>query len=254
MNNKIDIILLDESNKIIEQINLNKPKDYNKLLDTIKEKIKKLPNNFVIYYQTENGENIDIKNNDDYKSSKDILFINEKNEILYESIFQRNYNILSESRKDIIDEKYSCKICSENIKGENPLFCYTCQQIYHRKCLELWESERRKKNLNFSCPNCRNEIPLKDWKEKLNYMENRKNEGELMNKLNEYERKNNLNTNIYKIRENKIENLKNENKQNIDNILNKIIPKINEINLLIDNNEINFVNNDNISDNQKIYK
>ena len=246
MNNKIDIILLDDYNKIIEQINISRPKDYYELLNKIKERIKNLPNHYVLFYQTDNGENISIKNNEDYKSAKDILFINNKNENLYESIFQRNYHKLSESRRDIIDEKYSCKICSDNIKGENPLFC--CQQIYHKRCLEHWENERRKKNMNFSCPNCRNEAPLKNWKEKLNFMENRKNEGEMMNKLNEYERKNNLSNNINKIRENKLENLKNENKQNVDNILNKIIPKMNEINLLIDNNQINVINNDNISE------
>ena len=47
-----------------------------------------------------------------------------------------NYNKLSESKQDILDEKYNCYICNSNIKNENPYFCYICQKIFHEKCLK----------------------------------------------------------------------------------------------------------------------
>ena len=48
---------------------------------------------------------------------------------------------------------------------------------------------KKKQKLKFQCPNCRDELPLKEWKEKVNYNDNRKKEAEFMNKINEYEKK-----------------------------------------------------------------
>ena len=69
------------------------------------------------------------------------------------------------------------------IKHENPFFCYSCQKLFHHKCLENWDKQRHQQHKNLCCPNCRNELPLKKWKEKLNYEESRKSEAEIMERM-----------------------------------------------------------------------
>ena len=90
------------------------------------------------------------------------------------------------------------------------------------------------------------ELSLDQWKQKLDYEENRKNEGEIMDKLNQIQLNNNLNNNINKIKEKKIKELINDNsKQNeiikkyleyfekTSNLFKNILNKINEIHSLI---------------------
>jgi hypothetical protein len=74
MEERIDLLLFDNSDNLIEEININKPKSYYDLLDTIKATMKKLPRYYNIFYQKEN-ENVIINNNEQYKLTKDILFI-----------------------------------------------------------------------------------------------------------------------------------------------------------------------------------
>ena len=160
-------------------------------MNLIKNSFKNLPKYYKIFYQTENNNEKIIINNEDYKLSKDILFIHEIAPVdLGQSIFSFNYDKLSESKQDILDEKFSCSICNENIKNEKPLLCYRCQKIFHKKCLENWEKNCFKDNKRFNCPYCKNDLPLKDWKEKINYEEERKNTSEIMKKLNEQENNN----------------------------------------------------------------
>ena len=60
-----------------------------------------------------------------------------------QSIFEKNYNQISEPKKEILNQKYNCSICLEIIKHENPYLCYNCQKIFHNACLKYW-SERQK--------------------------------------------------------------------------------------------------------------
>ena len=101
-----------------------------------------------------------------------------------ESSFSVNYNNLSESKRDILDEKYNCFICSENIKNEKPLFCYICQKIFHNKCLQNWDNKRHMQNEQLTCPNCRNELALEQWRQKLDFIDIKNNEAKIMNELN----------------------------------------------------------------------
>ena len=71
---KIDILLFNDLNDIIEEININKPKTYSDLLSLVKIKLKNLPNNYSIFFISDKKE-IAIKIDEDYKLSKDILFI-----------------------------------------------------------------------------------------------------------------------------------------------------------------------------------
>ena len=127
------------------------------------------------------------------------------------SLFSKNLNELSESKKEILSEKYSCLFCSKIIKNENPIFCYKCQKVYHQTCLEDLDKKCKKLNKNLTCLYCMNELPLEQWNKKLEYEENRQNDAYLMNKINEYKINDNMNNNINKIKERKIDELKDEN-------------------------------------------
>ena len=39
-----------------------------------------------------------------------------------QSVFEKNYNQISESKREILNQKYNCGICLEIIKHENPFF------------------------------------------------------------------------------------------------------------------------------------
>ena len=205
---KIVIFLLDDLNNTKEEINMIKPKNYQEFLKELKEKIKNIPEYYEVFELDKNNKEIKINNEDKYKNIKDFLFIRGINKNIFEqSLFELNYNILSESKQEKLDEKYDCNICSVIIKKEKPYFCYTCQKIFHEKCLKDWESKCKLKNKKFSCPNCRSEFPLENWNKKLNYEENRNVDATLMNKINEYKLNNNLNDNINKIKDTKINEL-----------------------------------------------
>ena len=247
MSNKMNIFFVDKTNNIIDEINIKKPQTYIELLSTLKNNFTKLSEDFIIFHRMPNKNNdIEIHNDIEYQLSKDIIFIRNKeiNE-LKQSIFTKNYEKLSESKQNLLDEKYACFICTEFIKTEKPLFCYICQKIFHHKCLQDWEKKKRLQNEILKCPHCMKELSLDQWKQKLDYEENRKNEGEIMDKLNQIQLDNNLNNNINKIKEKKIKELINDNsKQNeiikkyleyfekTSNLFKNILNKINEIHSL----------------------
>ena len=155
---KINIFLLDNLNNEKEVL-INKPETYQELLKYLNNK-----NKLYEIFIYENNKII-INNEDKYKLIKDIIFIKEINkDDLEKSIFSINYDKLSESKQDILDEKYSCNICSIIIKNEKPYLCYKCQKIFHEKCLNNWDKKCKEEGKNLSCPNCRNELPKEKWK------------------------------------------------------------------------------------------
>ena len=80
---------------------------------------------------------ITIDDDEKFKSINDILFIGPKERrALENSLFEINYNKLSESKQDILDQKYNCNICTLIIRNEKPYFCYKCQKIYHEQWLK----------------------------------------------------------------------------------------------------------------------
>ena len=234
----LNIYLLDESNNIIFENNIEKPKTYEKLLDKIKSLKKKFdifPEHFIIFYKTENNNDLKISNNEEYKLIKDSLFIRKpeyKN--LDQSVYQINYDKLSESKQDILDEKYNCFSCLTAIKNEKPYFCYICQKIFHHECLENWDKVRRLHHKLLNCPNCRNELPLDQWKQKLDFEEDRKKVADVLNKINKYKLSSDLNNNINMINEKKINKLKSQNiSQN--NTIENYIKYIEKISLIFKN-------------------
>ena len=188
---KLDIFLLDQSNNTKKEFNILKPKTYKDLLNQLGQKYKNISNFDLFIFDKKNNE-IKINNESKFNLLNNILFIREKQENnlkLDQSIFEINYNKLSESRQEILDEKYSCILCSIIIKNENPFLCYKCQKIFHEKCLKDWDKKCKSQNKKLICPNCRNELSIENWNKKINYEDNRKEDGNLMNKYNKLKNK-----------------------------------------------------------------
>ena len=253
---RIDIFLLDNLNNTKEELNMIKPKTYQELLSQLRKGLKNLPKYYEIYIIGKNNEEIKINNEDNYRNIEDFLFIREINQnILDESLYALNYKRLSESQQDKLDDKFNCLLCSMVIKKENPYLCYQCQKIFHIKCLDNWDKKCKQENKKFFCPNCRNELPKENWNKKIDYEGNRKDNANLMNKINEFKLNNNMNNNINIIKDKKINELKhkeiNQNelikkyetyiKKSIY-LLKTILNKINSIHHLLNsqsNNELN---------------
>ena len=173
---KLNIFILDNLDNEKEEMVINKPKSYQELLKNLNQKYK-LYEIFIF----DNNNKILINDEDKYKKVEDIIFIKEIDNI-EKSIFSLNYEKLSESKQDILDDKYNCNICNVEFKGEKPLLCYRCQKLFHKKCLENWNEKCNEKNVKFNCPKCKYELPLKDWLQKLNYKEERLNEVNILKK------------------------------------------------------------------------
>ena len=113
---KMNIFILDNLDNLNEELVINKPKRYQELLKYLSNK-----NKLYEIFIYDNNNKIIINNEDKYKQIKDIIFIKEINkDDLEKSIFSINYNKLSESKRNILDEKYNCNICSIIIKNEKP--------------------------------------------------------------------------------------------------------------------------------------
>ena len=217
----IDIFLLDNSNNTIEAISIDRPDTYQGLITALKNNLHNLPNSYTIYFPLANDIEFIIDSDEKYSKSQDILFvrqINKSHSSLNQSLFTKNFNKLTQVKKDKIVQKYTCSICSEIIKKDTPLFCYLCQKMYHSECLKGWAEVRKQQSRNLNCPNCRKELPLENWKPKLDFDEIRKNDAEIMDLLNQREEEGS----DYK-----------DYISNTVEIFKKVLTKINEIHLLL---------------------
>lgn len=225
MSEQLKIVLLDNfNNNIIEEKSIKKPQTYNQLIIEIKNNFKYLPDSFNISFPSSDSE-IEIHSNEEYQWSKDVIFIHLAG-ISDNSIFEINYNKLTDSCKDLLDcQAYVCLICSDIIKNEKPLFCYTCQKIFHHKCLENWDKQRKVNNKDLKCPICQEAVPLEKWREKLDFEENRKNITELMKKFNSLK--------IENIKQNEIIQKYSQNLKKVLNLFINLLNKINELHALV---------------------
>ena len=177
MTDKLYIFLLNQNYEIIEKTNMERPKSLGELYKKIKISLPSLPklkSHFELFYLSKSSD-IEIKqkiicNIDDFKSIDDYLLIRIIEENNLNDSIVSFYNQLPDDTKDILDEKYACCICLKIIKNENPYFCYSCQHIFHKNCLE----KQRDKTIGeiFKCPTCNNELPLENWKAKLDHEDN----------------------------------------------------------------------------------
>ena len=171
------LYLLDESDNIKREIKLQKPKTYEDLLKQINTK-KFFPKKFELFLPKENNEKAKISNEVQYKKIDNILFIKEATKTL----FDIDYNKLSESKIEILENISNCILCQEIIENENPYLCYKCQKIYHEKCLKNWDKKCKTLKRVFICPYCRNELPIEKWNKKVCYNENLKEATILLDK------------------------------------------------------------------------
>ena len=227
---KIEIFFLNNSYNAKEKISMIKPPTYQELIKQLGDKFQNISKKYEIFYLDKKNNSIKINNEETYKIVEDILFIRELDKKSFKvSIFEKNYKKLSESKREKLEEKYNCILCCSFIKYENPYLCYNCQTIYHQKCLKDWDDKCRSQNKILSCPNCRNELPIGRWQKKLDYEETRKDNANLINKINEYRTENILRGNVNYIKNNKI-NFYKKHMEDIVEIFRKILNKINSIN------------------------
>ena len=197
----IHICVLNKSNNIIKEMKIEKQKSFQNFLNQLEKKFSNIQENFEIYILDKNGKKIVINNEEMYKKIDDIIFIREINRLNpSQSLFEQNYNKLTESRQQILDDMYNCTICYGWIENENPFLCYKCQKIFHEKCLKDWDSKCKAKNEELKCPYCKNELPIDKWNKKVNYKENMQDTVLFMNNiniLNDYKKEQNKKINIY---------------------------------------------------------
>ena len=253
---QLEIFLLDKLNNAKSEFNITKPKSYQDLLKQLRQNLTNISEYFEIYIIDKNNKEIKIDNEENYSKIQDILFIRPIDKsILEQSLFQRNFEKLSESNQDILSEKFNCSICTNIIKKENPYLCYKCQKIFHDKCLKDWDKKCKSLNKKFECPaGCKNELPIEEWNKKLNFEENRNNNANLMNRLNEYKLNKNMNINLNMIKDKKIKELK-ENKNKQKDLIKKYEEYIDKTILIFKNllNKINSLNDSlNLEKNNKL--
>ena len=233
---RINIFLVDNLNNIKEEKNIIKPRTYRDLTIQLKQNLNNMPDYYEIYLLDKNNKKININNEEIYKKIEDVLFIKGINkDILEQSMFEINYDKLSESKQNILDQKYNCQICSMLIKNENPYLCYKCQNIFHEKCLKEWDKKCKEKNKNLMCPFCRNELAIERWNKKLDYEENRNDDANIMNKINELKENEMKQKELIKKYEIYIE----KTIEIFKNILNKIV-EIRNLMKLSNNNKLNY--------------
>ena len=186
MMKNLQIFLLDNLGNTKNEISVIKPKTYEELLELLRQKFKNISEYYELFIIDKNNQEIKINTEGKFELIEGILFIREIEDKLLEiSIFEKNYNELSESKQEILDEKFNCLLCSIIIKKENPYLCYKCQKIFHEKCLKDWDTKCKSQNKSLLCPNCRNELSIEKWNRKLNYEEERVEKGYILNKINE---------------------------------------------------------------------
>ena len=126
------LFLLDKSKNTKEIREIIRPKTFEELSDLLNKIFLNIPEFYEIYYSDEDNKEIIINNEEKYKQAGNRLFIKESdNDLLAQSNYEKNYNKLSESKQDVLDEKYNCVLCASTIKNENPFLCYKCQKIFH---------------------------------------------------------------------------------------------------------------------------
>ena len=264
----LKIFLLDKLNNAQAEYNIIKPNTYQDLLKQLRQKFPNVPEYVEFFIIDIKNKEIKIDSQEKYSKIQDILFIRQIDILaLQKSVFERNFEKLSESNQEILAEKFNCIICSNIIKNEKPYLCYKCQYIFHEKCLKDWDKKCKSKNIKLECPNCRNELPIEKWNKKLNYEEDRNDNANLINRINDYKLNENMNNNINMIKDKKIKELEeNEVKKNelinkyqeyfnktikiFKNILNKInsmhdslnLEKNNKLNNLINTYSLDFQN------------
>ena len=185
---KLDIFLLDNFNKIKEEITIKKPKNYQQLLELLENKYKKIQNNYTKFILDKDNKEIAIINDENYNMINDILFIREIN------------------NEDIKGSANGSN--SNNIKNEKSYLCQECEKIFHEKCLKYWEEKCKLENNSLVCPNRTTESPIENCNKKFFFDGDKKENEDLIHQLYEYRLNENMNISMNQIKDKKINELK----------------------------------------------
>ena len=174
MSSKLLLIQLDQNMQQINEKSIKRPISYDTLKQIVIETFK--INSFIMYYFDQTNKEINITDNEKFQRSSDLIFIVE-NKALDESIYERIYQYLSNSKMDMVEEKYLCTICSEKFR-ENPYYCYQCSKRICKSCLT-----NLNRNMNpLKCPFCKYELPFEKWFTLKNFLEEKQHHLELIEK------------------------------------------------------------------------
>ena len=172
LSSELLLIQLDQNMHQINEESIKRPISYENLRQFIIVNFK--INSFTMYYLDKTNKEINITNNEEFKKTGDIIFIVECKS-LNESFLDKIYPNLSESKMDIIDEKFSCNLCLEKLT-ENPYYCYQCPKRICKKCL----IDLNKRTNPLKCPFCQYELPFEKWLTLKNFVEERQHDLELI--------------------------------------------------------------------------
>ena len=175
----LDICMLDLNKQPINEISVQKPISYEALKKIVIDNFKL--NSFVIYYYNKNNIEVELKNNFEYNNIDDLIFVMEKKS-RKQSLNDEIYESLSNSKIELIDEKYLCNLCEEKLI-ENPYFCYRCQKRFCKKCLDDLN-----KNQPMMCPFCKYQLPIEKWETIKNFEEEKKQYLESVKKIQNLEK------------------------------------------------------------------
>ena len=223
----IALIMFNESFSKKAEIKIEKPKSFQELKEQLHQKFNISPENKNFFILDNRNREIKINNEDNYKEIKDILFIREINEEQLEQSFNgiSNNNNINESQLDESFYLNTCSICAYNIEEVNLLECNKCNKIFHETCIKDWDKECKSKKNPLTCPLCRNESPIEQWKKitinKNSFFKNQiKN---LMGAIKEITKNNNMKSEMIIKHEKKINEL-----IDINNKQNELIKKYEE--------------------------
>ena len=163
MESKINIIYFNK-NQNINEFTIEKPNNYNKFIEKIKEKqIFSFDINVIL-----NKKFITINENNfsDYINKSEFIIFEKEDDINQSQII---YNFLSYSFQNILDEKTICCICNEKLV-EKPYYCYNCNKLYCNNCFDQLEisneikcnkCKENKKCCKEFCSKCNEETKVK---------------------------------------------------------------------------------------------
>ena len=87
----MDVFILDNSKNIKQELKMEKPRTYKKLLELLLIKIKNIPQSYEIFILDKNNKDITINNEEKFQNIKDMLFIREVDKNgLKQSLFSKN--------------------------------------------------------------------------------------------------------------------------------------------------------------------
>ena len=243
----LDIILIGLNKQPIKEISIKRPLSLESLKTIIRDNFKL--NTFFIYYYNNSNIEVEIKDNFEYKNINDLIFVMEK-KLVEQPINSIIYEDLSESKMDLIDEKFSCNLRNEKLI-ENPYFCYKCQKRFCKKCLD---DLNKKKPM--TCPFCKYQLPIEKWETLKNFKEEKKIYLESIEKIKNLEKEKEIYNkkeqeslkNMKKLKDdlsNQITKFNKEKKNNLElsekykKLEQRIIDLLKEINKLKTNNNVN---------------